>query len=76
MTYWLHDDEMDEYKIYSAAEAAYDAMWVEVVQLSQPVRIHFRGECTLIKEYRDGPVFEGDPRLDWTSGTFNEEPPF
>ena len=60
---YIHDDYMDEYKIYSAAEAAWDLMNIEVSQLTQPVRFHFYGDCTLIKEYRNGPVFEGDPRL-------------
>jgi hypothetical protein len=64
MTHWLHEEEMDQYKTYSAAEAAYDAMWFEVSQLTRPVRFYFREECTLIECFRDGkPVFEGDPRL-------------
>ena len=63
MTHWLNNDEMNSYKVYSAAESAWDAMWIEVSELTRPVRFHFREECTLIEDFRDGPVFKGDPRL-------------
>jgi len=64
MVHWLYDDEKDSCQIYSAAEAAWDAMWIEVSELTRPVRFHFREECTLIECFRDGkPIFQGDPRL-------------
>ena len=64
MTHWFHDDYMDEYKSYSAAEAAWDLMNIEVSQLTQPVHFRSHGTCTLIECVRDGkPVFQGDPRL-------------
>jgi hypothetical protein len=64
MVYWFHDDEMDIYKIYSDAEAAWDAVCVEVSQLSRPVQFNHLDACTLIDCFRDGkPVFQGDPSL-------------
>jgi hypothetical protein len=64
MTHWFHDDYMDQYKSYSAAEAAWDLMNIEVSELSKPVRFHSHGTCTLIDCFRDGkPIFQGDPRL-------------
>ena len=64
MTHWLHEDEMDQYKTYSAAEAAWDLMNIEVSELSKPVHFRSHGTCTLIECVRAGkPVFQGDPRL-------------
>ena len=64
MVNYIHDDYMDEYKSYSAAEAAWDLMNIEVSELSKPVHFRSHGTCTLIECFRDGkPVFEGDPRL-------------
>jgi len=77
MTHWLHEEEMDQYKIYSAAEAAWDMMWIEVNELDRPVRFDQRDTCTLIECFRDGkPVFEGDPRLTAVPSSAEEEPPF
>ena len=67
MTY-IHDDDMNEYKCYSAKEAAWDLMNIEVSQLAQPVHFRSHGTCTLIECVRDGkpvfgdgkPVFQGD----------------
>ena len=64
MVNYIYDDYMDEYKSYSAAEAAWDLMNIEVNQLAEPVRFRSHGTCTLIECFRDGkPIFQGDPRL-------------